>query len=443
MNGFRSLWVTLAFAAGLTGLLLGLQSQSGRLATVFWRAQLNRAADDQVRVLLQHLAAWDELAIPILVESLNSPRKIVADESYETLLETIDGWGQLDSRSSSDSEKLACLAETLAHGVGQFGPEARTRASQLATQILVRPLDERAAARHRATAACDRVVRIVRQLKPKPVNATRKVELANSATGPATVAKEEKQNAGESPKSAEPDLPSSSSSQASANENVQPISSPAVQSPVTAGMSTLAQPAGLLDRLQPSGGVFANQPSGLSVDRDSTSGAPAGALRVLAPPPKPCRATRDELSDQEPRPLVDSRESVDASVDTVEWMRRLQSVEPAESSAAREELVRRGFSEIQMELARRLFDPDPQVRKQLVRVLPELRSINAGTWLLQLCRDEDPQVRLEAFSLLATTPDPRLQGQLAELARQDPDPDVRRQAERLAGHRDDQQQRRR
>ena len=98
-------------------------------------------------------------------------------------------------------------------------------------------------------------------------------------------------------------------------------------------------------------------------------------------------------------------------------------------------MIRRGFSEVHLKLAQQLFDPDPEVRKQLVRMLPDLHSIDAMPWLLRLTRDEDSEVRLAALTLLATTGDPTMLSRVQELARQDRDPAVQRTIERLAGRR--------
>jgi HEAT repeat protein len=92
---------------------------------------------------------------------------------------------------------------------------------------------------------------------------------------------------------------------------------------------------------------------------------------------------------------------------------------------------------VQLELGLRLFHPNAEVRKQLVQLLPEMRSLDATPWLLQLCRDPNPDVRRSAFSLMATTTDPRLVERLLQIARQDSDPTIRRHAERLASGRDE------
>ena len=89
---------------------------------------------------------------------------------------------------------------------------------------------------------------------------------------------------------------------------------------------------------------------------------------------------------------------------------------------ARRELVQRGFSEVDLELARQLFDPDAECRKQLARAVPRLSSVDAAKWLLWLALDPQPDVRLAAISTLATTGDPALLDRVEALARNDRDP---------------------
>jgi hypothetical protein len=129
-------------------------------------------------------------------------------------------------------------------------------------------------------------------------------------------------------------------------------------------------------------------------------------------------------------PLVGLRQA-----DLFDLVRRLRAGDQR-APAARAELLRRGLTEVDLELGRRLFDPDPEVRRQLVRALPALQSVDAAPWLLQLCQDEDPEVRMAALAMTGTTADPRLLDQVEALARQDPDSRIRELAEQLAQQRD-------
>jgi len=120
---------------------------------------------------------------------------------------------------------------------------------------------------------------------------------------------------------------------------------------------------------------------------------------------------------------------------TAELMRQLHGTDVSAASVARTELLRRGFKKKHFELARRLFDPDPRVRRDLTQLLPTVQGIDAIAWLLQLCRDESAEVRLAAIGVIATTGDPALAAEVERMARRDPDPRVRQQADRIAGRR--------
>jgi hypothetical protein len=124
-----------------------------------------------------------------------------------------------------------------------------------------------------------------------------------------------------------------------------------------------------------------------------------------------------------------------AQTDIMELARQLRSDDQKAANEALLELQRRGFNEVQLEVARQLFDPDPEIRRQLVRTLPQLRSVNSTPWLFWLCHDTDPEVRLLAVTLLATTNDPTILAQVEGIARADSDPRVQDQAFRIARHR--------
>jgi hypothetical protein len=68
------------------------------------------------------------------------------------------------------------------------------------------------------------------------------------------------------------------------------------------------------------------------------------------------------------------------------------------ADAARDALTRRGFSPVQLELAGQLIDPDPNVRKNLVEILPGLQSVAPEPWLWQLSQDPDAAVRRAAVA---------------------------------------------
>ena len=129
------------------------------------------------------------------------------------------------------------------------------------------------------------------------------------------------------------------------------------------------------------------------------------------------------------------------TADSFDLLQRSCSLVEQTASAARAELVRRGFNEVHFDLARRLYSADPAVRKALARNLPGLRSVDAAPWLIQLSRDADPEVRRTAITLMATSGDPLLLEQVARIASKDSDPRIREQVSRIEQQRNDASQR--
>jgi hypothetical protein len=136
------------------------------------------------------------------------------------------------------------------------------------------------------------------------------------------------------------------------------------------------------------------------------------------------------------KPLAKAAAEKMKADDVLDVMRRLRSDEAEQRAEARRELVRRGFSEVDMELARQLFSPDAETRKQLARAVPRLASVDAAQWLMWLAQDPQPEVRLVAVSLLATTGDPGLLDRVEAMARIDKDAQIKALAEQIRKQRD-------
>ena len=124
-----------------------------------------------------------------------------------------------------------------------------------------------------------------------------------------------------------------------------------------------------------------------------------------------------------------------AAEDAVELIRGLNSENDARAEAAEAELIGRGFTEAQLELARKLYDPDAAVRKKLVQELPGLQGVDTVPWLMELCRDADAEVRLGAIALLATSSDPAVLDEVERIAGRDVDSGIRRIADRIGQQR--------
>ena len=120
---------------------------------------------------------------------------------------------------------------------------------------------------------------------------------------------------------------------------------------------------------------------------------------------------------------------------TIDWMHRLHDADRRVAEQAAAELAQRGYDETQLEMARQLTSPDLAVRTALAESLPSAPGIDPRMWLLWLSRDEQPDVRLSALTVMATSQDPRLMKRVEEMTRTDADRRIQQQGERLLGNR--------
>ena len=110
------------------------------------------------------------------------------------------------------------------------------------------------------------------------------------------------------------------------------------------------------------------------------------------------------------------------SVDSFVLLERTCSSDAEQVGPAREELAKRGFSEVHFDLRGGCSTAIRRFARNWSAAPPELRSIDAAPWLLQLSHDSDADVRLTAITLMATSGDPSLLEEVERLAGADSDP---------------------
>jgi len=418
MKGSRALMLALAMTAGVVALLIGLRGPSARLAAEHWREQLDSVPDRRAAGLLERIGELGRPGIPVLVEALGSPRESVARAAKDLLCERLSRW-QADHGTES-ARSQADLAAALAARAGQFGPTARADAVYLATRILTWLPNSRAVDRNRVIGSCEDVFRAVREagglpgddrpIVAAPVRDTFEPAVDADLETDLAVARWSSLPGGGLPidltPQGEPPPPQP-------NELRMAEARERPSGDVNAGAIVQADPLRLMDRTLPEEGGGTK----------STAEDQAPAIAAPYPP----------IASHYGSPHGESGELT--AWETVDLMQQLQAGDRAAGRRAESELARRGFSAVHLELARRLFDPDPVVRRQLARMLPSLQSVDAAPWLLQLGRDADAGVRLTAITLMATTGDPALLARAEEIARQDSDPRIRRQVEVIARQR--------
>jgi hypothetical protein len=447
MKRRRPLRATITLTAALLLLVIGLRGLYPRFLAHHWRQQLETVPDDRAATLVRAIAQLDEPGIPVLVDALGSDRETVARSGKRAILEEMERWETLRAREYSP--KVAILADALADRVGRFGPVARADAADLAARILrLWTLDETVVDPMEVIASCERVLRAA-----SPRARSRPVEGPSQASEYAAT--------GEPPGEAVPGDPRSvhGSGADGLPDEVGPLAGlsnlPGGRLPIelvepgellpgeSHGDSRQAEGASdeptLADSTRPPG--LLRQPQPRFAGRGPGAGALAPGtgldeLQPTNPSPLPVPGTFGRA----PAPLGGSANADDdagrmAAADTVELMRRLHAADARTVASARADLARRGFTPLHLKLAGQMFDPDPRVRTALVRLLPNLTEVDAAAWLLELSRDEDPEVRRLAIAVIATTGDPAVLDAVETIAREDPDPGVRRQAERIAQQR--------
>lgn len=408
-----------------------------------WMAQLTEADEARVPMVLGHLAAMGDRGIPALVEAMGSDRETVARAARRCLSDRLARWELLAPQEAS--RKLAILAEALADQVGGFPLPARRDAAELAARILRWPLHARAFDQTRVVAACDRVIRTtgaerrilaeadrLNRLQYTPLGSATTADVSpgiwfpdptaeSDGTRLATIA--ELPGGGlpiELPEAFAPLPPHLRQLQVASREPGRLIAPPVAGTaqplrrpwPLPSSAAGGARPIPLTPRLDvtPSGG------------QDTASRTGVVGTTALGDP-----GAHGQLSGvRHPAALA----SVDAAV-----LIRSLGAEKEPDGPVHAQLTRRGFTEVDFELARRLTAPNPAVRSQMVEVLPTLQSVDGAWWLLQLARDENVEVRLAAISMLATTGNPVVLRQVEQIAGADPEARVRQCGQRIADRR--------
>lgn len=399
--------VVLSMIAVGVGVWLG----RGQWLAWHWGRQLATVPDDQAAALLARIAELDQDGIPLLVDAMGSHREAVASGARRVLAERQQRWENLPWCEAAP--RLLVLAESLAARGEGLPPTARREARRIAAWILRWRPAQSTPERPRMVAACEAILK-----------------WPDGGPGEAAV------GAMPPPFLEQPDTPVRP---APSMEDLARLPGGGLPVGVVPGRAA-AGASGQDARSDTMGGTgTADRGQMPHSPGDARAGEPA-----MPRPNSPATLAKGGLAEASrlPRPgitpaergppagpAIDPRELERAH--TLDLMRRLRTSGGDATAQIRAELVRRGFSEVHLELARRLFDPDPRARLELARRLPGLQSVDAEPWLVWLCEDEDAEVRAAAMALLATTGDPALLRRIERMAETDGDARVRRQAERL------------
>jgi hypothetical protein len=332
---------------------------------------LETASDAQVPAIVRKLCRLGDEGLQCLVAALGSPRPVVAVQARQVLRAELDRWELLDSRQASP--KLLALAEALAGNVEHLDDDGRNAAADVALRILLWPLPEGQVDRTRLVTACDRV------LRNKSLAVGIEEDAAHHGLHIATLLEQPH------------------------------LSGPRAMPPGELPLPPLPNEVAVYE-----GGEEPARAQPIATDAD-----PKDAV-------VPAMATEPEPAVQPARAVIEDFSAFDGFELFLRWHRSDALVR----ASIDDELRHRGYKVRQMEIARHLTAPDPLERRRWAEALPGLTGFDAKPWLLRLSHDDEPEVRLTAVTLMATSSDPQMLRRVAEVARSDPDDRVQMQAAR-------------
>lgn len=433
-------------------LLLGL------LADHYY-AQANQADDTEVAGLIDRLVSLGAPAIPRLTSALGSERKVVAQTVRTRLIKMIETWEHPDTRPSSRARLT--LAGSLATRMEQYGPTARLHATTLARQMLRASTGGMTSRESRQlTLTCETILNISKAMAKKDSLLEREEETLGSSIAKRALEKGSSGSdflhttfstrySGDEPLSEQslvdlarlpggalpPALPELSSHRLTPEEGGGRQTVPLIRS---AANPKALKPFTLSDPKSSDDSRVGSSPRELASQADSSSDEnpirePDSDPRRL--PDDPSVRSLESVSDGKmaaTSPRYASRSPSKKPSDRVySLMMQLHAGDPKKAEQARRELIEGGFKTVHFALAERMTDPDSAVRKELVQVLPRLKSVQAKQWLKWLLKDDDSSVRREALATLASSNDPQLLAEIAEIAQSDDDPKIRLEGERI------------
>jgi len=398
--GRRVGWLLPIAGAGAISALLWLVGFApiDRLLAWKWRCQIDAADDREALGEVRRIAGLGEAGLADLAPLLGSERLCVAEAVRQALDDEMRRWPRLDPDSRRRRQLI--LARALADQIELFSPDARCVASDIALRILaVIPATD--ASESAIVAACDQVLRASAVQRRARLLARR----------PGSESEAQRRGSAEFEENRMPRLATLPGGNLFPSGLDSPSSDAIVEREerVEEDRRTLAsnEPARLPE---PSA-----EEMDAAVETDEELEAAAATLHHHVAP------TGDETEE----------EAGDEAAAVLRWMFALRANEPSRRHRAEEELKALGFEALQLELAMQLTDPNPVVRRQLAESLPAMPGIDARTWLVWLSRDQHPDVRLAAMSVMATTGDLNIMRRIEQMARRDVDPRVQRQGEQL------------
>jgi hypothetical protein len=407
--------VAVVSAIGLCWTAQVAWNRSASFLATTWLQELDKAPEREVDGLVARICNLGDHAIPTLVAALASHRECVSHAAAKAMRREMDGWRLLSPEVRSPRWRR--LVGALVEAWPRLEGPSRRLAAELLGDLVSPGLSGNSRQDAQLLAACADVLRSAPPCESSP--------------------SQFRESAPASPPAPVQAAPVPAAPVATLNEALKrPPSVHAVDPPRGFEQANAAGSAGPAP-LPPG----ASEPKPLSA-----AGSETGTVGKASETAPSARNDAPLAAANEPRRLPEiqhasliepggPRTSAGKTVEPAEVSRlvdQLNDDDPQRETAARRRLEALGWSAREIEVAKRLRHPDAAVRRALARSLPDMVGVDAAPWLLELSRDADPDIRLEAMTLLATTGDPALVDTVRTLAASDPDERIQKLAARLA-----------
>ncbi len=408
----------LLLACGMIALGVGILRSPGWRPTDLLVAELIREIEqaDQQQTLphMRALASAGEPGVGKVVAMLADQRPRVSSAARTAIFETLDRWRLL--KPAESSRRIEHLIAALNKSHQNFGSQARQDAANLATQALLWPVDQNSIDVGALVANCERLLQLT---DVAPIAVASRANAGNDNTAP------ENPTARTLPSAPLLDPAAAILAAPGGELPLEVVALPAMPAPVAKRPRPLRRKQAPVDASEP-----------LQLELGEKQPQPLNPPPARLDPPlfmKRLRAARDSTEKAASQTTTIAAAQLLTDLGKLEIMRLLHDPDDAVATRAASELRRRGFSQNQLGLARRLTTLDQKDRLDFANALPSMTGVDVRPWLLWLSLDESAPVRAAAISLMATSTDPQLLRRIRELANTERNPEILRTIHRVGG----------
>ncbi|MCH7728474.1 MAG: HEAT repeat domain-containing protein [Planctomycetes bacterium] len=384
---------TLVLSQCLLAFYLFSNTDRERVLVEQWKRDTDSLTVSKMIDRLKVVARSGGTAVLLLVYAMTDSREPIVDAASLELRGLMDRWQTLDDEAAS--RNVANLAHHLAMRGKLLSPSGRRAAANLATQILLWPLNSRKVDGAQVVLDCESVLRAYVAIPRR--EATVRPDRVNRIRVEASIQ--------------HPGVRKENARLLEALSQIPPLP-PVEYAPPVSSQKVIVDPPPSQETANRSRLIT---PRILDLDADPSSSEPKSFQPLQTAPIRQLPVELNQRA-QTPEQL--------ANLSLIDVMRQLHAEDPKLADAAEAALEQQGLSATERMIALRLTDPDPIVRRELARRLPRIGGVEPTEWLMWLTRDSNALVRAEAISILGTSRDPQIRDTVRRILEREGDPRI-------------------